>query len=57
VTPAPKAEAVSPQRAAVLLSVGASTILRLIRNGKLRAIRVGRQWRIKLADLQKGAPN
>lgn len=56
-TPAPKAEAVSPQRAAVLLSVSESTILRLIKSRKLPAIRVGRQWRISLADLKKGTRN
>jgi len=56
-TPAPKPEAVSPRRAATIMSVSESTILRLIRSGKLRAIRVGRQWRIGLADLKKGASN
>ena len=47
-------EAVTPRRAAQLVDGSESTILRLIRSGKLKAIRLGRQWRILLSDLRKG---
>lgn len=53
-TPRHKAEAISPRKAAELLDVSETTIIRLIKAQKLKAIRVGRQWRIKLADVQKG---
>jgi excisionase family DNA binding protein len=38
------------------LGVSASTILRLIRNGQLPAIRIGRQWRVLMSDLRRGTP-
>ncbi|MBD5584132.1 MAG: helix-turn-helix domain-containing protein [Clostridia bacterium] len=41
-----------PQVAAAL-GISVSTIRRLIRNGKLAAFRIGRQWRISLASLQQ----
>lgn len=47
-------EAVGPSKAAKLLDVSEKTILRLIHQKKLRAIRVGRSWRILLSDLRKG---
>jgi excisionase family DNA binding protein len=53
-TPPAKPETVSPQRAAVLMAVSESTVLRLIRARKLKAIRFGRQWRIKISDLRRG---
>ena len=48
-------EAVGPQTAAILMAVSESTILRLIRAGKLPAVRIGRQWRILISDLRKGS--
>jgi excisionase family DNA binding protein len=53
-TPSSRAEAVSPQKAAALMDVSESTILRLIRSGKLKATRIGRQWRIAIVDLRRG---
>lgn len=52
--PKARAEAVSPQRAAEILAVSEATIRRLIKAGRLKAIRVGRQWRIALPDLRRG---
>lgn len=54
-TPKPPSLLVGPQQAAQLLAVSESTIFRLIRRGKLKAIRVGRQWRIDRRDLKTGA--
>lgn len=51
----PKAEALSPRDAAALLSVSERTILRLIEAQRLPAIRVGRQWRILISVLRRGA--
>lgn len=48
-------EALSPRDAAALLSVSENTILRLIAAQKLPAIRVGRQWRILISVLRRGA--
>ena len=53
-TPMPRAEAVSPQKAAALMDVSEATILRLIRSGKLKATRIGKQWRIAIVDLRRG---
>ena len=49
-----RAEAVGPLKAAQLMDVSESTILRQIRAGKLKAVRMGRQWRIEIRDLRKG---
>lgn len=46
--------AVSPQDAAILMAVSEATILRLIKARKLKATRLGRQWRILLTDLKRG---
>lgn len=53
-TPRVKPEAVSPQKAAALVDVSESTILRLIHAGKLKAVRYGKQWRIAIKDLRRG---
>lgn len=53
-TDTPKAEAVGPRKAAALMDVSEATILRLIRAGKLRATRIGKQWRIAIVDLKRG---
>ncbi len=53
----PRREAVGPQDAAALMDVSASTILRLIKAKKLKATRIGRQWRILLSDLRRGTQN
>lgn len=50
-------EAVSPQKAAKILDVSESTIKRQIYAGTLKAIRVGRQWRILLSELRTGTKN
>jgi excisionase family DNA binding protein len=50
-------EAVGPTKAARLLDVSESTIRRLIKSGKLKATRYGRQWRILLSDLRQGSQN
>ena len=39
--------------AATKLDVHPRTILRFINQGKLKAVKVGRQWRIKYSDLQE----
>lgn len=49
-----RAEAVSAEDAARLMDVSRSTIIRLIRTGKLPATRLGRQWRILLSSLRRG---
>ena len=48
-------EAIGPRKAAALMEVSEATILRLIRAKKLPAVRVGRQWRIMIADLKRGS--
>jgi excisionase family DNA binding protein len=45
-------EAVSVQRAAILLDVHEDTIYRLIKGGKLKALRVGRSLRVLLSSLR-----
>jgi len=45
-------EAVSVQRAAVLLDVHEDTIYRLIKSKKLKALRIGRSLRILLSSLR-----
>lgn len=57
VTDKVRPEAVGPRKAAAIVDVSESTIKRAIRAGKLPAIRVGRQWRIKISDLQRGWHN
>jgi excisionase family DNA binding protein len=54
-TDKPKAEAVGPRKAAALMDVSLSTIHRLIKSGKLRTTRVGRQHRILINDLKRGS--
>lgn len=54
-TPQIRPEAVGPRKAAAILDVSEATILRLIRSGQLKAIRVGKLWRIALNDLKKGS--
>lgn len=46
---------VGPKAAAALCDVSESTIKRLIKTGKLKAVRVGRQWRILVSDLRRGS--
>lgn len=50
-----KPEAVGPLDAATLMNVSESTVLRLIKDGKLPAVRLGRQWRILLSHLRRGS--
>lgn len=47
-------EAVGPRKAAELMDVSEDTIRRLIKNGQLKARRIGRQWRILVSDLKRG---
>lgn len=49
---ADRREAVSVQRAAVLLDVHEDTIYRLIKAGKLSVLRVGRSIRVLLSSLR-----
>ncbi|MBB6480926.1 excisionase family DNA-binding protein [Spirochaeta isovalerica] len=42
----------SVESAAEKLDVHSRTVLRFIRDGKLKAVKVGRQWRIRREDLQ-----
>ncbi len=35
------------------LRINARTVYRLIRDGDLRAVRVGRQWRVRRQDLER----
>lgn len=48
-------EAVGPADAATLMDVSESTIYRLIRSGRLKATRIGAQWRILIIDLRRGS--
>jgi excisionase family DNA binding protein len=43
----------SPRKAAKLLEVKPTTITRWIREGKLKATKVGRVWRIREDELDK----
>jgi excisionase family DNA binding protein len=45
---------VSVGEAAEVVGVHPKTLGRLIRNGEVPAVRVGRQWRIRLSDLEPG---
>lgn len=51
--PEDTARAVTPQEAAGRLAVNIRTIYRLIDAGELRAVRVGRVWRIPMDALQE----
>lgn len=42
---------VSLAEAAQIVGVHSNTLRRLIKKGELRAVRVGRQWRVPLSDL------
>jgi excisionase family DNA binding protein len=48
-------EAVGPRKAAELMDVSEDTIRRLIKSGRLKARRIGRQWRILVTDLKRGS--
>ncbi len=50
----PSPHAVGPRKAAAIMEVSEATILRLIHSGRLKAVRIGRQWRIALDDLKRG---
>jgi len=41
------------EQVAKLLQVSQRTIIRLIKTGRLPAVRVGKQWRIARSDLQE----
>lgn len=43
----------TPAEAMDILGVGKNTMYRLLNSGQLRAVRLGRCWRVDLADLQK----
>lgn len=47
-------QAVGPRKAAELMDVSEDTIRRLIKSGRLKARRIGRQWRILVKDLERG---
>lgn len=47
-------EHVTPRRAAEIMHVSEATILRMIRAGRLNAVRMGRLWRIPYDDLKRG---
>lgn len=40
-----------PAKAAELMGVSVATVTSMCRSGKLPAIRIGKQWRIRRADL------
>lgn len=48
-------DVVGPREAAKRMLVSEATILRLIRSGQLKAVRMGRQWRIAVDDLRRGS--
>ena len=50
-----KDDMVTPRRAAEIMLVSEATILRLIRAKRLKAVRIGRLWRIALDDLKQGS--
>ena len=43
----------SPKEVMALLNIGKNTFYRLIQNGKLKAFRVGRLWRISRKELER----
>lgn len=42
----------TPQEAADSYRVSAKTIIRLIKNGAIPAVKIGKQWRIRRRDLE-----
>lgn len=48
-----RAEVLTPDEVAKLLRVSKRTVERLCQSGKLRAIRVGRLWRIPRSSLEE----
>lgn len=46
-------EMLSPEEVAELLKVNPQTVYRALRAGKLPGAKVGRQWRVNKADLEK----
>ncbi len=48
----------TPEEAAAYLRVNPQTVYRLLRRGTLPGVKIGRQWRIRRADLDAhfGAP-
>lgn len=49
----PKADLLTVQEVAALTRVSTMTVYRLIKRGELRAVRVGRSYRIRRQDLIK----
>lgn len=48
-----KEKFLTPDQVAETLQVSIDTILRLIRDKKIKATRIGNQWRIKEGDLER----
>jgi excisionase family DNA binding protein len=46
-------QALIAKEAAYILNIGMRTMYKLLKSGKLKGFRVGDQWRIRRADLNK----
>ncbi|MGI5835345.1 MAG: helix-turn-helix domain-containing protein [Chloroflexota bacterium] len=44
-------ELLTPQQIASMLQISVGTVLRLLRSGRLRGVKLGRHWRVRPADL------
>jgi len=51
--PADQPELLTPRAAAAALSVSTKTIQRMVRDGRLRTVQVGRHWRVPLAEVRR----
>lgn len=50
---APRAELLSPDAAAKALMVCTKTVRRLVAAGKLKTVKVGKRWKVPLAEVQR----
>ena len=46
-------EYLTPREVMELLAIGKNTFYKMVQSGQLPAFRIGRQWRVRRADLEK----
>lgn len=46
-------EYLTPREVMELLAIGKNTFYKMVQSGKLPAFRVGKQWRVKRADMEQ----
>lgn len=46
-------EYLTPREVMELLAIGKNTFYKMVQSGELPAFRVGKQWRVKRADLER----